>query len=205
MKLKKYYSHLNGYEWIQFHKPELWKEIEDVIKAIDAKNFKNKIGKEKGNKGKRLYSPTDLNKEFDNQFLSRGWNRQEKEYFYCSDDPYINKKLLEMDFKDQQRFRDDNLNINLQKSYNSKDFDKEKIAIEVQMGKYSFVQFDIFIKHAADYMKGLIEVGVEIVPMKSMEKEMSSGPPYFEKHLHEIQRQGRIFPPVPIVLIGIEP
>tara|TARA_A100001234_G_scaffold221446_1_gene237585 strand:- start:1699 stop:2316 length:618 start_codon:yes stop_codon:yes gene_type:complete len=205
MKLKKYYSHLNGYEWIQSHKNYLWKEIEDVIEAIDASKFKTKIGREKGNKGKNLYSPEKLNKEFDKQFLSKGWNRQKREDFYCSDDPEINKQLLKMDFSDQIKFKKDNPNLNLINSYNAKDFDKEKVAIEIQMGKYSFVQFDIFIKHAADYMAGKIEVGVEIVPMKSMEKEMSSGPPYYEKHLHEILRQGRIFPPVPIVLIGIEP
>ena len=78
--------------------------------------------------------------------------------------------------------------------------------MSTESGFYFFVvQFDIFIKHASDYMNDRIDVGVEIVPMKSMEDEMSSGPPYFEKHLHEIQRQGRIFPPVPLVLIGIEP
>lgn len=205
MKIAKYYSHLNGYEWIQYHKPHLWKEIEEVIKNINASKCKTKIGREKTNKGMKLYSPSDLNKEFNKQFISKGWHRQNRIDFYCSDDPEINKKLLEMNFAEQKDFAKNNPNINLVPSYNSKDFDKEKVAIEVQMGKYAFVQFDIFIKHSSDYMKGNIDVGVEIIPMKSMEKEMSSGPPYFEKHLHEIQRQGRIFPPVPLILIGIEP
>lgn len=205
MKIAKYYSHLNGYEWIQYHKPHLWKEIEEVIKNINASKCKTKIGGEKTNKGMKLYSPFDLNKEFNKQFISKGWHRQNRIDFYCSDDPEINKKLLEMNFAEQKDFAKNNPNINLVPSYNSKDFDKEKVAIEVQMGKYAFVQFDIFIKHSSDYMKGNIDVGVEIIPMKSMEKEMSSGPPYFEKHLHEIQRQGRIFPPVPLILIGIEP
>ena len=205
MKIAKYYSHLNGYEWIQYHKPHLWKEIEEVIKNINASKYKTKIGREKTNKGMKLYSPSDLNKEFNKQFISKGWHRQNRIDFYCSDDPEINKKLLEMNFAEQKDFAKNNPNINLVPSYNSKDFDKEKVAIEVQMGKYAFVQFDIFIKHSSDFMKGNIDVGVEIIPMKSMEKEMSSGPPYFEKHLHEIQRQGRIFPPVPLILIGIEP
>lgn len=205
MKIAKYYSHLNGYEWIQYHKPHLWKEIEEVIKNINASKCKTKIGREKTNKGMKLYSPSDLNKEFNKQFISKGWHRQNRIDFYCSDDPEINKKLLEMNFAEQKDFAKNNPSINLVPSYNSKDFDKEKVAIEVQMGKYAFVQFDIFIKHSSDYMKGNIDVGVEIIPMKSMEKEMSSGPPYFEKHLHEIQRQGRIFPPVPLILIGIEP
>ena len=205
MKLAKYYSHLNGYEWIKYHKPHLWNEIEDVIKNVDAFKAKTKVGKEKVNTGKKLFSPGYLNKEFDRQFLSKGWNAQSKINFLCSDDPEINKKLLKLDYSEQKKFQKDNPKINLIRSNNAKDFDKERVAIEVQMGKYAFVQFDIFIKHASDYMKGDIDVGVEIVPMKSMEKHMSTGPPFYEKHLHEIQRQGRIFPPVPLVLIGIEP
>ncbi|MAE44866.1 MAG: hypothetical protein CMF63_07780 [Magnetovibrio sp.] len=63
----------------------------------------------------------------------------------------------------------------------------------------------IFIKHAADYMQDRIDLGIEIVPMKSMEREMSSGLPYYEKYFHEILRQGRIFPPVPLILVGIKP
>ena len=31
MKLVEKYSHLNGFEWINHHKPELWNEIEEVI------------------------------------------------------------------------------------------------------------------------------------------------------------------------------
>lgn len=75
----------------------------------------------------------------------------------------------------------------------------------MQFGKYSFVQFDLFIKHTADFMHDRIDLGIEIVPTKVLEKQMSSGPPYFEKHLHEIVRQGRTFPPVPLILIGVEP
>jgi len=205
MKLTKYYSHLNGYEWIQHHQPLLWQEIVDVIESVDASKCKTKVGKEKTNHGKLLYSPSDLNKEFDKKFVTKNWHKQGQVNFYCSDDPEINTKLLRMDFNEQKLFKQDNPQLNLVLSNNSKDFDKERIAIEVQFGKYAFVQFDIFIKHASDYMNNVIDVGIEIVPMKSMESEMSSGPPYFEKHLHEMQRQGRIFPPVPLVLIGIEP
>lgn len=205
MKLKKYYSHLNGYEYIQCHKPQLWKEIKQVIKNVDAQKCKTKVSKDKTNKGKLLYAPIELNHAFDKGFVKRGWRKQGQNNFYCSDDSEINKLLLKMNPAEQVAYKKQNPNLNLVRSNNSKDFDKERVAIEVQFGKYSFVQFDIFIKHASDYMNDEIDVGIEIIPMKAMESEMSSGPPYFEKHLHEIQRQGRIFPPVPLVLIGIEP
>jgi hypothetical protein len=35
--------------------------------------------------------------------------------------------------------------------------------------------YDMFVKHLAFYMSDVIEVGVEIVPMKSLQSQMSSG------------------------------
>jgi hypothetical protein len=36
MKIVEKYSHLNGLEYLLVHKPELWNEIENVIKTVDA-------------------------------------------------------------------------------------------------------------------------------------------------------------------------
>ncbi|MGC9364356.1 MAG: hypothetical protein ACP5FZ_07295 [Fidelibacterota bacterium] len=41
--------------------------------------------------------------------------------------------------------------------------------------------------------------------MKNMQKEMSSGPPWFEKEVHNVLRHGRTNPPVPLLILGIEP
>ena len=49
-----------------------------------------------------------------------------------------------------------------------------------------------------------IDVGIEILPMKSMQSEMSSGTGYYEGALYDLARQGRGVPAVPHVLIGIE-
>jgi len=47
--------------------------------------------------------------------------------------------------------------------------------------------------------------GVEILPMKALEKEMSSGVPYYERDLLNVIRQGRGVPAVPLVLMGVLP
>ena len=57
-------------------------------------------------------------------------------------------------------------------SYNQTDFVKERVAVEVQFGKYAFVAYDLFVKHLAFYVRDEIDVGVEILPMKSMQAEM---------------------------------
>ena len=91
------------------------------------------------------------------------------------------------------------------RSYNQTDFVKNRIAVEVQLGKYTFVSYDLFVKHLAFYVGDTIDVGVEILPMKALQAEMSSGPGYYEGALYDLARQGRGVPAVPLVLIGIEP
>lgn len=56
-------------------------------------------------------------------------------------------------------------------SSNQIDFVKERVAVEVQFGKYAFVAHDIFVKHQSFYAARLIDVGIEILPVKAMEKE----------------------------------
>lgn len=90
-------------------------------------------------------------------------------------------------------------------SYNQTDFVKDRIEIEVQFGKYFSVAYDLFVKHMAFFIGNVIDVGVEILPMKEMQIEMSSGPPYYEGELYNLLRQGRSTPAVPLVMIGIAP
>jgi len=81
---------------------------------------------------------------------------------------------------------------------------KNRVALEVQFGKYSFVAYDLFVKHLAFYIGDQIDVGIEILPMKSIQSKMSSGPAYYEGELYNVVRQGRGVHAVPLVIIGIE-
>ena len=53
-------------------------------------------------------------------------------------------------------------------------------------------------------MGDTIDVGIEVLPMKSLQKNMSSGVAYYEGELYNVVRQGRGVPAVPIVLIGVD-
>ena len=90
-------------------------------------------------------------------------------------------------------------------TYNQTDFVRDRVAVEVQFGKYSFVAYDLFVKHLAFYVRDQIDVGIEILPMKSLQANMSSGPGYYEGELYNVIRQGRGVPAVPLVIIGVEP
>ena len=90
-------------------------------------------------------------------------------------------------------------------SYNQTDFVKEKIAVEVQFGKYAFVAYDLFVKHMLFYSGGVIDLGIEILPTKKMQAQMSSGVAYYEGEVYNVMRQGRNNPPVLLLILGIEP
>jgi hypothetical protein len=90
-------------------------------------------------------------------------------------------------------------------SYNQTDFVKERIALEVQFGKYAFVAYDLFVKHMAFFVGDKIDVGIELLPMKDLQAQMSSGVAYYEGELYNLLRQGRSSPAVPLVLIGVVP
>ncbi len=79
------------------------------------------------------------------------------------------------------------------------------MAVEVQFGKYSFVAYDLFVKHMAFYVGDVIDVGIEILVMKELQSQLSSGPPYYEAELYNLIREGRGVPAVPLILIGIAP
>jgi hypothetical protein len=61
------------------------------------------------------------------------------------------------------------------------------------------------VKHLAFYVGDKIDCGIEILPMKSMQSEMSSGPGYYEGALYDPVRQGRGVPAVPLVIVGVSP
>jgi hypothetical protein len=118
-------------------------------------------------------------------------------------DERLVRKTLGMTAAEQRKAIEDAGEIPIA-SYNQTDFIKDRVAIEVQLGKYAFVAYDLFVKHLAFFVGDQIDVGIEILPMKSLKKEMSSGVPYFEGEFYNVVRQGRGVPAVPLVMIGIE-
>lgn len=204
MKIAKKYSHLNGEEYLIVHHKKLYKEIKEVISSIDAVKSKTKISKEKTMKGTKLYSPVDLNKEFNKEFQKRNWKESRYSY-YITLDRDLMEKTITMPVKDQKQFLIDNGEKAPIYSYNQTDFVKDKIAVEVQFGKYSFVAYDLFVKHMLFYSGGVINLGIEILPTKLMQAQMSSGVAYYEGEVYNVMRQGRNSPPVPLLILGIEP
>lgn len=178
MIVKKTYSHLGGSEILSARFPDIDKEINEIIS--DVSPFKTKISKEKKNKGKHLYNPRELNDSFQANFASRRFREIRLDYKI----PISKTKEIS--------------------SYKQIDYNKSKVNVEVQFGKYAFMFYDMS-KFQHFYNAGKIDVGVEIVPTYAMMREMSTGVSYGEQLEYDIERLNRSFPSVPVKIMMIEP
>jgi hypothetical protein len=198
------YSHLNGEEYLLVHHKKTYEEIRRVIAAVDAEKHRTKRSKEKRKGLRLLYSPKGLNAAFKSALSSLGWTGTTYSYYVTTDRELLERIALSP--LDQQR---ETLRQHGQaepiRSYKQTDYVKDKLAIEVQFGKYSFVAYDLFVKHMLFYSGRVINVGIEILPTRLMQSEMSSGIAYYEGEVYNILRQGRSNPPVPLLILGIEP
>ncbi|MBV9010190.1 MAG: restriction endonuclease [Verrucomicrobia bacterium] len=204
MRIAEHYSHLNGLEHLLVHQPGLWDEVQSVIASVDAEVCRTKISKEiRKAKSGNLYSPIDLNAQFKSLLAKRGWSERRVHYWVTGDVKLIRQTINKE--PDAQRTEITAAGRAPILSYNQTDFVKNRVAIEVQLGKYAFVAYDLFVKHLAFYVRDEIDVGIEILPTKAMQSLMSSGIAYYEGELYNVIRNGRGVPAVPLVLIGIQP
>lgn len=204
MKIVETYSHLNGLEFLLVHQKAIWNEIKTVIENVNANNLRKKVSNEKTQKGKKLFSPVEINKAFCKQFKDRNWSEKRYSYLISTDYQEV-QEMIPLTFEEQKEYMKSKGNTSPLYSYNQTDFVKNSVAVEIQFGKYAFVAYDLFVKHLLFYSGRIIDVGIEILPMKIMQKEMSSGIGYFEGEVFNVLRHGRNTPAIPLVIIGIAP
>ena len=162
MQIKHLYSHLNGYEYLLVHHQDLWNEVLYIINSLDASYFKTKESKEKGRIGKLLYNPVEINEAFKQMFYQRGW-QEERQTYYLTSDQELAIKTMRLNSSEQKRIIESE-GVEAFKSSNQTDFVKNKVAVEIQFGKYAFVAYDLFVKHMAFFIANKIDVGIEIIP-----------------------------------------
>jgi hypothetical protein len=70
------------------------------------------------------------------------------------------------------------------------DFTKNHVGVEVQFGKYAFMVYNVCAKMTIFHNLGVIKVGIEIVPIKLLAEEMSTGVSYFEQFVWDLEHRG---------------
>ena len=188
MRLAGVYSFNGGKEAVTERYPKLLVEVNDVIKAVDASRHKIKASKEKTKTGRILFDPTSLNKAFKAEFKNRGWERARVKCDYPT-------SFYAEDYTVRQKLRG---------AFREMDFVKDKLGIEVQFGKYSFMVYNVCAKMTIFRKRGFIDCGVEIVPVKTLVKEMSSGVSYFEQFVWDLEERGVSNIDIPVLILGID-
>ena len=81
---------------------------------------------------------------------------------------------------------------------------KEELGIEVQFGKYAFMVYNVCAKMTIFSNLGIIDMGVEIVPIKQFADEMSTGVSYFEQFVWDLENRGVSDIDIPVLVLGID-
>lgn len=182
------FSFNNGRMYIEKKYPRLLKEIQDIVTSVNARVCKQKKSKEKTMPGKMLYSPIMLNKDFRNRFYKLGWKKKKilcdyPTNYYTKD--YYARKLHKGAFREM-------------------DYIKEKLGVEVQFGKYAFMVYNVCAKMTIFNKMNYIDAGVEIVPVKQLVEEMSSGVSYFEQFIWDLEKRGIADIDIPVLIYGVD-
>jgi hypothetical protein len=182
------YSFNRGKEVVESKYSHLLSEIEAAISNVDAEQHRTKQSKEKTMMGQLLYSPIALNAAIKAQMVAKGWVNRRVECIYSSEyytDSYKKQVTENVGFRDM-------------------DFVKEKLGVEVQFGKYSFMVYNVAAKMTIFRNLGFIDTGVEVVPVKQFALQMSSGVSYFEQFTWDLEQRGVSNIDVPVLILGID-
>lgn len=203
MKIANMYNHLNGYEYMLVHRQNLWNELLSAIQSIDANEYV-KLSKDKTRRGNTVYDQKQINKRISELLFPLGWKSVRTPY-YVTGDIDTAREIAEIREKEAQKKRIEEKGFEAYGTYNQVDFAKDRVAVEVQFGKYFSVAYDLHVKHTFFYLRSDIDVGIEIIPTRAMCLKMDTGVAWFENEAANVIREGRSNPTVPIIMIGIEP
>lgn len=194
MRIAKRYSHKAGEALLYRDKSHLIEEIEAAIHDISALDCLTKISQEASRLSKwggLLFSPRTINAYFKAKLLIPYgwlvWNEKSQQYH----EPTL-RFAAESGIKGSDRYR-------------KLDGIKDRVGLEVQLGKYAFMGYDVFSKMLIFRNQGLIDYGIEIVLTQEMIDCMSTGVSAFEHLMIDFKYRGEADIDIPVLVLGIEP
>ncbi len=187
MKIGGVYSFKGGKKIVETQFAAELQEIKTVIAAVDGPAHKTKVSQEKTMPGKMLYKPGSLNKAFGREFEAQRWQKY---------------KVL-CDYPTEFYTADYTPSVSVHSAFREMDFVKNRVGVEVQFGKYAFMVYNVCAKMTIFHNQGVIDVGVEIVPLKELASEMSTGVSYFEQFVWDLEHRGVSDIDIPVLILGI--
>jgi len=187
MKIAGIYSFNGGQEIIETQFATELRDVEQVIAAVDSEKHKTKTRREKTMPGRKLYSPRALNKAFQAGFEEWSWHTRRVTCEYPTQ-YYVSGYQLDNSFSG---------------AFREMDFVKNRVGVEVQFGKYAFMVYNVCAKMTIFHKLDVIDVGIEVVPVKEFANEMSTGVSYFEQFVWDLEQRGVSDIDIPVLILGI--
>ncbi|MDW9481340.1 hypothetical protein GOB57_22090 [Sinorhizobium meliloti] len=149
-----------------------------------------------------MVSDRDQQGAYEVRMAAAGWQEYTSNYFVCEDFE-INRLASLLPYSEQEAFIRD-VGLDPYRSNTQSDFLRDGTVIEMQLGKYPFVFYDIMVKNSILRRNGLVQCAIEIVPMKELQAQMSSGPSYFEHVSDKFSKMhADDLPRLPTLILGI--
>ena len=181
------YDFNGGRKTVKEKYPQLLKEVKAAIVSIKAKEHLTKKSKEKTMMGQMLYSPPSLNEGFKNFLKPLGWKNHKVQCDYS-----------------REYYADGYSHTDTKGAFRDMDFVKNTLGVEVQFGKYAFMVYNVCAKMTIFHNLGIINAGIEIVPVKRFAGLMSTGVSYFEQFAWDLERRGTSNIDIPVLILGID-
>ena len=203
MILAQVYSHRQGLELIQSQEPELWQQIQGVIQGLEVAQFKRKVFKNQGLIGRLIYNHHDLGQALVRAFEAQGWSEARLEYWGARR-PELVRESLDLPPAQQASALERAGQTPVAGSV-AASLARSRMALEAPFAKTPLAAFDLWVKFPALAGAGLIDLGVELLPTRDWQAQMIPGLACYEEMLYHLLRQGDQAPPMPVLLLGLEP
>ena len=132
MQIAGLYSFAGGKDVVERLFSKELSEVKQAILSVDANKCKTKKSREKTMRGRMLFSPIKLNREFVIRFKRSKWTHGVREYCEYPRQFYVDGYAIPKE---------------TQKPFRDMDFVKNKLGCEVQFGKYSFMVYNVCAKN----------------------------------------------------------
>jgi hypothetical protein len=188
MRLVAQYSHKNGLTEISQRHANLLAEAHSVIKAVNALGLETNPSPRSDESSRLPDQSAVLGGAFQRELFAKGWT----------------KLTLSCGSSAAFHFGSQVAVPNPASEFRVLDFVKSRLGVEVQFGKPPLPVCSVCASMTIFHNLGHIECGVEIVPVKALALEMSSGVSYFEQFVWDLRQRGVADIDIPVLILGID-
>lgn len=203
MKIVNTYSHMGGEEHLSLRKADVYAEIQQVIELANHSAMFSATTQRNLDPRANL-----LGSLLGESFREKGWKVS---YCFCYGGVNHLHNVAGLPLQEQRRYLERGGVRNPIKSCMRINLVKDRVAIQILVNKGTSTATGALWKQLLFYSGDIIDVGVEILPVKVMAEDsnggrmMSTGVAYYEGEVYNVLRHGRASPPVPLFIIGIAP